>query len=104
MQGKVCTKYCLTSEETTFCQPRLIILPFNWGDVNPEKITLDDRKASSNMKVNHYSELTKAQREQSRRFRSRPNKEVRARFFFFFNFKIFFSLYSGEVQPIHPIY
>ena len=77
MQGKVCTKYCLTSENATFCQPRLIILPFNWGDVNPEKITLDSGKTSSNAKVNNYREITKAQREEARHSRNRPNKEVR---------------------------
>lgn len=44
-QGKVCTKYCDKSqdaEQNRYCQPRLIVLPFNWGDHNPDKITLDD--------------------------------------------------------------
>ena len=25
-----------------FCEPGLIILPFNWGDPIPDKVTLDD--------------------------------------------------------------
>lgn len=45
-QGKVCTKYCLKlpEEPQTQCQPHVIILPFNYGDNHPEKITLDGHK------------------------------------------------------------
>jgi len=45
-QGPVCTKYCLKSQDPPrgqgrFCQNRVIILPFNFGDQVPEEITLD---------------------------------------------------------------
>jgi len=49
-QGKVCTKYCLKESagkkpgQSRYCQPRLIVLPFNWGDSSPETITLDNGK------------------------------------------------------------
>jgi len=40
--GKICTKYCLLKNRREFCQPGLIVLPFNWGDPIPDKVTLDD--------------------------------------------------------------
>lgn len=45
-QGRVCTRYCYKKEDSSkrerFCQPRLIVLPFNWGDSTPDKMTLDN--------------------------------------------------------------
>merc|ERR1711971_244038 len=47
-QGKICTKFCLKrkgrGERPRFCQKRLIQLPFNFGDDNPDKVTLDNRQ------------------------------------------------------------
>jgi len=40
--GKICTKYCLLKDGRKFCQPGVIVLPFNWGDPIPDKVTLDD--------------------------------------------------------------
>jgi len=40
--GKICTKYCLTNKQREFCQAGLVVLPNNFGDPIPEKVTLDD--------------------------------------------------------------
>jgi len=40
--GKICTKYCLTNKQREFCQAGLVVLPLNWGDPIPDKVTLDD--------------------------------------------------------------
>jgi len=40
--GKICTRFCLLKDGRKFCEPGLIILPFNWGDPIPDKVTLDD--------------------------------------------------------------
>merc|ERR1712192_124303 len=40
--GKICTKYCLIKKQREFCQAGLVVLPNNFGDPIPEKVTLDD--------------------------------------------------------------
>jgi len=39
--GKICTRYCLKENSRGFCKPVLIVLPNNWGDPIPDKVTLD---------------------------------------------------------------
>ena len=61
MTSYIYTLLIYSNFSNRYCQPRLIVLPFNWGDQNPDKITLDDgSRWKEGTQVSGYSKLTTA--------------------------------------------
>merc|ERR1719431_362637 len=50
-QGSICTRFCPKAMKSVmsprFCQRRLVVLPYNWGDNFPDTVTLDDGRRRS---------------------------------------------------------